>query len=49
LLKGFNTDTNCSIVMGLVGAAVGWNRIPVYWKHIVGECKVQNGKKPRNP
>jgi len=21
--------------MGLVGAAVGWNRIPIYWKNIV--------------
>ncbi len=25
LLKGYNTDTNCAIVMGMVGAVVGIN------------------------
>jgi hypothetical protein len=25
LLKGYNTDTNCAIVMGIVGAVVGYN------------------------
>jgi hypothetical protein len=25
LLKGYNTDTNCAIVMGMVGAVVGMN------------------------
>lgn len=24
LLKGYNTDTNCAIVMGLVGAVIGY-------------------------
>jgi hypothetical protein len=32
LSKGFNTDTNCSIVLGLVGAVVGYNNIPSYYR-----------------
>lgn len=48
LLKGYNTDTNSAIVMGLVGAAIGWNRIPAYWKNIVMECNAESGRKPRN-
>ncbi len=33
LSKGFNTDTNCSIVLGLIGAIVGYNNIPTYYRH----------------
>ena len=31
--KGFNTDTNCSIVLGLVGAVIGFNNIPSFFKN----------------
>ena len=30
--KGFNTDTNCSIVLGLIGAALGYDNIPCYFR-----------------
>ena len=32
LSKGFNTDTNCSVTLGLVGAALGYNNIPSYFR-----------------
>ena len=35
LSKGFNTDTNCSIVLGLVGASFGYNNIPSYFREKV--------------
>ena len=31
LSKGFNTDTNCSVVLGLVGSIIGYNNIPSYF------------------
>ena len=39
LAKGFNTDTNCSIVLGLIGAVVGYNNIPSYYR-----SRVLNGE-----
>ena len=32
LSKGFTTDTNCSIVLGLIGAVIGYNNIPSYFR-----------------
>jgi hypothetical protein len=32
LSRGFNTDINCSIVLGVVGAALGYNNIPNYFR-----------------
>jgi hypothetical protein len=33
LSKGFNTDTNCSIVLGLVGAIIGYDHIPAFFRN----------------
>ena len=38
LSKGFNTDTNCSIVLGLVGAIIGYNNIPSYFRNKILNC-----------
>ena len=32
LSKGFTTDTNCSIVLGLIGSVIGYNNIPSYFR-----------------
>jgi ADP-ribosylglycohydrolase len=32
LSKGFNTDTNASIALGMVGAIIGYNNIPSFFK-----------------
>ena len=32
MAKGFTTDTNCSIVLGMVGAIIGYNNIPSYFR-----------------
>lgn len=39
LSKGFNTDTNCSIVLGLVGAIIGYNNIPSYFRNKILNCE----------
>lgn len=31
--KGHNTDTNASIVLGMVGAIIGYNNIPSFFKN----------------
>ncbi len=41
LFKGYNTDTNCAIVMGMVGAIIGYNEIPNYFKNVVMDCNVE--------
>jgi len=50
LSKGFNTDTNCSISLGLVGAVIGYNNIPSYFKHkiINSEYKVSKMNRGRD-
>lgn len=35
LAKGYSTDTNCSIGLGLVGAIIGYNNIPSYYKSMI--------------
>lgn len=32
LSRRFNTDINCSIVLGVVGASLGYNNIPNYFR-----------------
>lgn len=50
LAKGFNTDTNCSIVLGLIGAVVGYNNIPSYYRSKVlnGEYSASGRKRNRD-
>jgi hypothetical protein len=47
LFKGFNTDTNCSIVLGLVGAAIGYNNIPSFFKNKILNSDPNPSKKRR--
>jgi ADP-ribosylglycohydrolase len=48
LIKGGNTETNCAIIMTLVGAAVGYNRIPGYFKQKIVNSRVKNSIRPRD-
>ena len=48
LSKGFNTDTNCSIVLGLVGAALGYNNIPNYFREKVLKQDKNISKRSKN-
>jgi hypothetical protein len=48
LSKGFNTDTNCSIVLGLIGAVVGYNNIPSYYRSKVLNGEYSAGGRVRN-
>ena len=45
LSKGFNTDTNCSIVLGLVGAALGYENIPYYFREKIIKSEKKAGLK----
>ena len=40
LLKGGETDSNCAIVMTMVGAIVGYNSIPSYFRHKIANYTV---------
>ena len=44
LSKGFNTDTNCSIVLGLIGAIIGYNNIPSYFRNKILSCEGSSPK-----
>ncbi len=49
LSRGFNTDTNCSIALGLVGAALGYNCTPNYMRDkILNGSKDASGKRSRD-
>lgn len=49
LSKGFNTDTNCSIVLGLVGAIIGYNNIPSYFRSKVINAEGEGQRiRPKN-
>jgi hypothetical protein len=50
LSKGFNTDTNCSISLGLVGAVIGYINIPSYFKNriINSDYKVSKTNRGRD-
>ena len=45
LSRGFNTDINCSIVLGLVGAALGYNNIPNYFRDKIFNSQRGLGKR----
>jgi ADP-ribosylglycohydrolase len=48
LIKGGDADSNCSIVMALVGAIIGYNRIPSYFKHKITYSRMSQSSRPRN-
>lgn len=49
LSRGFNTDTNCSITLGLVGAALGYNNTPNYFRDKILSCeRKKSGKRSRD-
>lgn len=45
LSRGFSTDTNCSIVLGVVGAALGYNSIPNYFRDKILNAEKGVGKR----
>lgn len=47
LSKGGDTETNCAIVMTLIGAIVGYNGIPGYFKQKIVNSRMQDSPKPR--
>lgn len=48
LRKGGDTETNCAIVMTLVGAIVGYNGIPCYLKQKIVNSRMKDSPRPRN-
>jgi ADP-ribosylglycohydrolase len=48
LMKGGDTETNCAIVMTLVGAIVGYNGIPGYFKQKIVNSRIKNSIRPRD-
>lgn len=48
LMKGGDTETNCAIVLTLVGAAVGYNGIPSYFKQKIVNSRMKNSPRPRD-
>ena len=48
LLKGGDSDANCSIVMALIGCIVGYNQIPSYFKQKIMNFRMSQSSKPRN-
>lgn len=49
LTLGGDTDTNCCIVGGLMGAAVGAEEIPYIYRKTLLECNILKGKQPKRP
>lgn len=48
MLRGGDTETNCAVVMGIVGAIVGYNRIPNYLKQKIVNSRMKNSPRPRD-
>jgi ADP-ribosyl-[dinitrogen reductase] hydrolase len=48
LVKGGDTDANAAIVMALVGAIVGYNAIPSYFKQKIVNSRMSQSSRPRN-
>lgn len=48
LSKGGDTETNCAIVMTLVGAMVGYNGIPSYFKQKIVNSRMKDSPRPRD-
>ena len=47
LAKGGDTDSNCAIVMGLIGAITGYNKIPSYFRNKIINSSMKNTPRPR--
>jgi hypothetical protein len=43
LSRGFNSDTNCSVVLALLGAATGYNNVPGYFRDKVVRAEKREG------
>lgn len=49
LSRGFNSDTNSSIVMAIVGAVLGYNNIPNYFRNkVISSSKDPSNKRSRS-
>ena len=48
LLRGGDTETNCAIVMAIVGAVVGYNCIPNYFKQKIVNTRLDKSPRPRS-
>ena len=48
LQRGGDTDVNCAIVMGLIGAVVGYNGIPGYFKQKIINSRMKDSPRPRD-
>ena len=48
LLKGGDSDANCSIVMALIGCIVGYNQIPSYFKQKILNSRMTQSSRHRN-
>ncbi len=48
LIKGGDSDANCSIVMALVGSITGYNNIPSYFKQKIIISRMNQSSRPRN-
>lgn len=49
LQKGGDTDANCAIVLTLIGAIVGYNGIPSYFKQKIINSRMKDSPRPRDP
>lgn len=47
-MQGGDTDSNCAIVMGLIGAILGYNGIPSYYRKKIIEFNMKNSPRPRD-
>lgn len=48
LQRGGDTDANTAIVMTLIGAVVGYNGIPGYFKQKIINARMKDSPRPRN-
>lgn len=48
LQRGGDTDANCAIVMTLIGAIVGYNGIPGYFKQKIINARMKDSPRPRD-
>ncbi len=47
-MKGGDSETNCAVVMTLIGAAVGYNGIPGYFKQKIINSRMKDSPRPRD-
>ena len=48
LQRGGDSDANCAIVMTIVGAIVGYNGIPGYFKQKLINSRMKDSPRPRD-